>query len=427
MDPGRGARKFRSIVHGAVLLAYVALLIVWIRPAESRSAQMRWLLLAGGAALAAGALVAPVRRACGRPARAVARVLDRALLATIAVVVASEIELRLLAKVVDSPLLSRPDGRAAERLAEQRLAPGEKIHDSYANALGFVDEEFRFEREEGTRRIAALGDSFLVGVVPYAENFATRLDVALDGPAGGTAPRCEVMNFGVFGASPRDYLHLYRTEVRHFEPDRVLVCLFVGNDLDYRRPTSLLHADALFAVSFVRRFGAWAAEAERQARASTRPGPPATHSAPVGYYGVGFTPEVFRMIETRRLEIFRRRPSREVALGYEQSMGTFEQMVAEIGPSLRVVLIPDELQVNDALYAEITRDGAEAFDRELPQRLLNRFFLERGVPVLDLLPVLREAERVAPTYQERDTHWGIHGNRVAAEAIAAWLRRPEVW
>jgi hypothetical protein len=40
---------------------------------------------------------------------------------------------------------------------------------------------------------------------------------------------------------------------------------------------------------------------------------------------------------------------------------------------------------------------------------------------LGLLPVLREAQRQAPTYHLRDTHWNAHGNRVAGEAIAGWI------
>ena len=41
--------------------------------------------------------------------------------------------------------------------------------------------------------------------------------------------------------------------------------------------------------------------------------------------------------------------------------------------------------------------------------------------VLDLLPVLREAEREARTHHLRDTHWNAHGNRVAGRELARAL------
>ncbi|MFH0911104.1 MAG: hypothetical protein V1918_06340, partial [Planctomycetota bacterium] len=87
-----------------------------------------------------------------------------------------------------------------------------------------------------------------------------------------------------------------------------------------------------------------------------------------------------------------------------------------------VVLIPDEYQVNDLLYerlmAEKLIEETGRYDRNRPQREIQEFCSKQGLSVLDLLPVLRDAERKANTYHIQDTHWNMHGHDVAARAIA---------
>ncbi|MEZ5421131.1 MAG: hypothetical protein R2708_27860 [Vicinamibacterales bacterium] len=69
-----------------------------------------------------------------------------------------------------------------------------------------------------------------VGVVPRRDNYLTLVEQALaaDGPA-------EVVNLGVSGTEPRDYLSLLVDEGLGLDPDLVLVGFFVGNDFEVRR------------------------------------------------------------------------------------------------------------------------------------------------------------------------------------------------
>jgi SGNH hydrolase-like domain, acetyltransferase AlgX len=86
------------------------------------------------------------------------------------------------------------------------------------------------------------------------------------------------------------------------------------------------------------------------------------------------------------------------------------------------VLIPDEFQVNPAVLEAALREGGldrGNLDLEGPQRRLTRFLAELGVPCLDLLPAFA---RVPATYAERDTHWNVRGNRLAAAEIASWVK-----
>src|SRR5437016_827824 len=64
-----------------------------------------------------------------------------------------------------------------------RLRPGVYPNGLRANSLGFVGDEFRTEKTPGRPRIAALGDSFSVGIrVAYEDNYLTRVERRLDGP-----------------------------------------------------------------------------------------------------------------------------------------------------------------------------------------------------------------------------------------------------
>ncbi len=87
-------------------------------------------------------------------------------------------------------------------------------------------------------------------------------------------------------------------------------------------------------------------------------------------------------------------------------------------------IAPDEIQVVPALFERVTREHGEptsAFDLEYPNRRLAALFAELGVPVLDFLAVLREAEAIAPTYHLRAVHWNRHGNAAVAAALAPFL------
>jgi hypothetical protein len=67
------------------------------------------------------------------------------------------------------------------------------------------------------------------------------------------------------------------------------------------------------------------------------------------------------------------------------------------------------------------RDGSYEpgeLDIEEPQRRLRDWCEGKGVPCLDLLPFFQVT---TDAYAPCDTHWNVHGNRIAAREIAGWL------
>ncbi len=103
-----------------------------------------------------------------------------------------------------------------------RFSRIEFSHQVQINSLGMRDREI-VEKRDGALRVAFLGDSFTWGVgAAYGERFTEVL--------GTLNPRLDVLNFGVSGYAPIQYL-LQLDQVLALKPDYVIVVFCLGNDL----------------------------------------------------------------------------------------------------------------------------------------------------------------------------------------------------
>jgi len=92
--------------------------------------------------------------------------------------------------------------------------------DVQLNPLGFREPRLPSTKPPGTVRIVALGDSFTQGYgVEEDQSWPRRLEVLLD--ARDPRPH-EVVNLGVPGANPRDYLSYLRDPGLAYRPDVVV-------------------------------------------------------------------------------------------------------------------------------------------------------------------------------------------------------------
>jgi hypothetical protein len=317
-----------------------------------------------------------------------------------------EVSLRLLnAYSANALLLPRT-------LDSFRLEPGRDYGAGLkGNRLGYPGEDYALKKPAEIYRIAALGDSFAVGAaVAYSDNYLTRLQGALSG--------VEVLNFGVSGTGPREYLEILQTHAVAFDPDLVLVSFFVGNDVteSLAVPRGLDPRQYLFYLAIERGARVW-----RQARA------PSANGDRLG--GAGYSPDQFVEIEARRLEICHT----PVDMGLEKKWAralerieAMDQLCKSTHRRLAVVLIPDEFQVDEELRETARlKAGWQAGEIlvDLPQTRLREFLSQRRIPCLDLLPTLKQS---TGAYALRDTHWNALGNRVAASAIGDWLRSEQL-
>jgi hypothetical protein len=301
----------------------------------------------------------------------------------------------------------------SQTLDTYRLTPGHDYGGGlHGNTLGFPGGEFQQAKRPGIYRIAALGDSFAIGpAVPFADNYLTLLEAA--------QPDVEVYNFGVSGAGPREYDAILRQYALAFQPDLVLVSIFVGNDITESLATPRCldpRRDSLYLLAS-RGLRLWT---ERQRKENE-----GTLSITDRYSEGTLSSTTFREIEARRLVVCMDPAPPGLERKWLRALRYLDRMVKlcrQQRVPIACVLIPDEFQVNAdvrAMAAAKAQANARSLDLEKPQRRLLAFFAERAVPCLDLLPSFKV---VPQTYAPRNTHWNARGNRLAAEQISQWLR-----
>ncbi len=297
------------------------------------------------------------------------------------------------------------------------------------NALGYNDEEFALAKRAGTRRVAAIGDSFFVAQVPRPQGVIARAEALL----AATGTSAEVYNFGVVASNIDDYRLLIEDEALAFHPDLVLLGVYVGNDLRVSTAsTAFDHRSYAIdrAFSDIRqRLAARRLERAGEFRDVTDPAPGGVAAAPDLEAPIA-TRERYLATVRRELAFFREPGGAAVARAWFDSLTGLARIIAlcrDRGVPLAVVVSPSHPQVSRALLAEgARRAGLEpaALDVAIPQRRLSAFFAERGVPMLDLLPAFEHAARERDPddfYLRNDTHWSVPGNEIAARELARFL------
>ena len=293
-----------------------------------------------------------------------------------------------------------------------RPAPFSYDYDFRINSRGFKDVEFTTEKAPGTIRVVALGDSFTYGAVPYDHTYVTLLKKALHERFGNV----ELLNMGIPGTGPRDYLELFATEAAPLRPDVVVVSVFLGNDFvgGTRRVRSYLYELVRYVVRL-----------RTQARKHI-------------YHGAGtydddapvFTDEFYLQLERDRSLVFRRElghiePSVRTALN---DLAEIKRLADRLAVRLYMVLLPDEVQVDPDLRDKVLQSAghpASDYDFGGLNRRISAFLDALGVEHLDLLPGFLAQGGQTRLYRINDSHLNIAGNRLAAEMIFAdMVRRP---
>ena len=310
-----------------------------------------------------------------------------------------------------------------------RPEPYRRYFNFNLNSGGYHDDEF-FTATEKDFVVALLADSFGLGVVPYAYNFATITEKHLQDALGGRYDRVAVHNFGIPGIDTPEYAFLLHTEVLQMNPARVVLCVFVGNDIRGLKPKNRRRF-------IFQNWRLWKLTTGIVARVEEglrdgevlKIGKPMQAEDAVPAYILDPSKERpstsernFLNIESQAVEIVNpNKPSTQRK--YREFLEALAKFHSWLGDRLIVVVIPDEFQVNDELYQRVlaTKPNPDDYMRDYPQQRLRAFCEKRGIPMLDLLPALREANKEEHVYHLRDTHWNARGNRVAGHAIARFL------
>jgi GDSL-like Lipase/Acylhydrolase family len=285
------------------------------------------------------------------------------------------------------------------------------------NAQGVRDDADIGPKAPGERRVVVLGDSLVLSVqVPLAETFCKLLEGQLN--EADHRHHWRVINAGVQGYGPVDDWLFFDHVAAAFQPDVVLIVVFVGNDateandkaswLDAGHPPRTSTGAA--AVNWLR----------RAVRAS------------MVLQIVRLRVDLLKSKLTtpapeRPLSAYLAHPPPDVAHGLDVARRAFGRIVARAtaeGARTGVVLMPARFQTDDADFhnlAETIRQAGGTLVRNAATDRFRQALAPLGVPMLDLLPVLAAQPDRQGLFFQRNVHLTPRGHRVVAGALFTFL------
>ena len=292
------------------------------------------------------------------------------------------------------------------------------------NSKGFHDIEHPMKKPENSFRIVALGDSFAFGVVPYQHNFLTLLEDKLkqDHPAN------EVVNLGIGATGVRTHLSVLANEGLNYNPDMVITTFFIGNDFEVPRKKIYEHSFLATLINYTYQYSRYYAQQLRQPKALSSPAlnsKEQPNPAPASNYRddhPSFPPDIFMGIEANRSVVFRKDYTKFSGLGERAFyyLREIRDLCLKKGIEFKVVIIPDEAQVNSSLQRNVIQAhgiGPDGFDFLRPNKWLANRLSQADISSIDLTEYFIKHSEGTRLYKPQDTHWNIAGNKLAADIL----------
>lgn len=308
------------------------------------------------------------------------------------------------------------------------------------NSLGLRGPERGYAKPAGVRRVMVLGDSFTEAAqVHERESAVGRLEAALNARGGD---QFEVLNAGVGGWGTGQQLVYLREEGYRYEPDLVVVMLYLGNDVfdnsyalqgspkNPHEPYWVFRDDGRFEPI------------EFRTRKPEEIGPLVSTLRERTLLWNVFETGVLVKLEDGddddelRANRFNRNKMivHEVKASDRQENAwrttlTLLQRVRQLGEErgfqTAVVIAPAAFQVYDADWQELLSENKlkpTDWSPDLPNAVLVANAGMVGAPMLDLLPALQaEASNGDRLYFPYDKHWTPAGHAIAAREIERFL------
>jgi hypothetical protein len=280
------------------------------------------------------------------------------------------------------------------------------------------------EKAPGTYRILALGDSF--GIVHEDKNYLYEVHRRFE--AEGT--HAEIINFSIQAIEPNDQLKVLRRFGEEYHPDLVLHSFFIGNDfvippgefvtlggiyVRHHEGLAGFHPKNFLLVNWIE--GRWKVLSEHAKRQKEIQG-----AEPAGM----FSRKEFLDIEVNRLvQTSKKGEATQSHLSASLPiLDDIRQIALDMGADYALVALPDQFQVDPALFGEILQEfglSAEDFDLSHPQSVLRSYCVDRGIPFLDILEAFRGDGRGGDLFLLRDTHFNLEGNAIVADRVHRFL------
>lgn len=256
-------------------------------------------------------------------------------------------------------------------------------HDPNINSAGFRGADFPPPEKSEALRIAILGDSVAYGYsVPLEQTFARLLEQQLN----NEKHKVEVLNFAVNGYSTVAELELYKTRVREYHPDIVLLAYVLNDPLPAAFVVQSVgsarkQVDYFSQLSRYSQFGAW-----------------------VYLRWQKLTQSLDRNRNYQAMY-----SNQEGWKATENAFSELEKLTKEDGAQLGAVIFPLLLDFNNYPMLAIHQQVGNAFQ-------------SAGIPYIDLLQDFSSVPymQLRP-HPNDDTHPNATGHAIAAKKIAQWL------
>jgi len=353
----------------------------------------------------------------------------------------------------------RPNAQTVMTTRDERVIPIQ------INSLGLRDTEHTYQKPSGTFRMLLLGDSFTEALhVHLEESYAYRVEQCL---SGRLQTPVEVINAGVSGYSlPEEYL-FYKYEGINYQPDLVVLMLYVGNDFtDFNRTTRTrlvsgfggyrfeLNGDTLTQnwVSWDTPYSERVSAIELFLRRYSRLWRVLTHPESKIYSiyrttlsslnsEVATSPVNNKLDWKYYLHTADFLESSETPPQLDESWMLFKVFLKKLqhdvqadGRQLAVVIIPADYQVSHWAREQLIKkrlipvDDAEVtklnWNPAEPNRTIVELLKQQQIPVLDLLPNFTahdEAGGASLYFKSLGAHLNRDGHRLTAQIMCDWF------
>jgi len=261
------------------------------------------------------------------------------------------------------------------------------------NSFGFRDVEHTIQKPERTFRILGLGDSFTYGAgVAFEETYLRQLERMLNDRAG-EHPRVEIIKAGIGRYFPEPERLLLQHYGVDYEPDLIIVGLLPNDVID---TFSGLDATKVAKNGYL----------------------VSKEASEVGLGGgLYIRSHVFRIVLRKYMAFvtlekqqpqpaelykpngFHEREWQKIEEEYEKMI----ELAGQVGAKIVFVSIPQRGPWDDTASYPATR--------------LSQWGAEHSVPIIDILPAMKDASENEMLYWEKDGHCNSAGYRVIAETI----------
>lgn len=313
------------------------------------------------------------------------------------------------------------------------LEPLTNVNGFIVNSRGYYSPDYQLEKAENILRIGFIGDSFLIGVVPYPDHYINIFSKLFINDKKNSKVYLETINWGKSCLGPNFEKKIFDIEVVKSKPDYLIWNFFVGNDFtdeqyeNSKLPLKNYFVKNIYVLRLIRNLQKIVSGTYLSANFSMKG---KTYSQG-GYFDKleitynpnlsTFTHDKYLKVLKDKLIIFRQDTFPYQSWNYIKSIfKSVRDQCSKNQIKCFIVIIPDELQVNKELQKQI--GNQESYDYKYPQKELTTFFKSENIPYLDLLPIFEKSAETNNDYQPNDSHWNINGNKMAAEAVYSYLQ-----